>query len=207
MPESGAPGRARRLWIRDRLDRARRALDLLDRKRRILLAAEERMRPVRDRAAAEWADAAGKAVRDGRRADAVAGTWAVDLAAWSLRGGADVGAGWVRTVGISHPGEPDVHLPELPLSYAAASGPEVTAAALAARRAVRAAAAVAAAERSLALLRAELAATERRHRAVERARIPALEDELRLLELRLDELERQERVVARWVSRRAPRSP
>jgi vacuolar-type H+-ATPase subunit D/Vma8 len=48
----------------------------------------------------------------------------------------------------------------------------------------------------------ELRATERRQRAIERHRLPALEEALARLELRLDELERDERVVARWAQQR-----
>ncbi|MGA8296609.1 MAG: V-type ATP synthase subunit D, partial [Acidimicrobiales bacterium] len=55
---------------------------------------------------------------------------------------------------------------------------------------------------SFRVLTAELRSTNRRLRTIEHHRIPALEDALRVLNLRLEELEREERVVSRWAMKR-----
>ena len=58
------------------------------------------------------------------------------------------------------------------------------------------------AETAYQVVHRELKATERHQRAIERIRVPRLESELATLVLRLDELERQERMVSRWASLR-----
>jgi vacuolar-type H+-ATPase subunit D/Vma8 len=50
---------------------------------------------------------------------------------------------------------------------------------------------------------AELQATQRRLRGIERHRVRPLQDALRTLDLQLEELEREERVVARWARTKA----
>jgi len=69
-------------------------------------------------------------------------------------------------------------------------------------RPLAAAAAYAALDRSHNLLDRELRATARRRHAVEHHRILSPESALYRLELHLDEVEREERVVGRWVRRR-----
>ena len=66
------------------------------------------------------------------------------------------------------------------------------------RRALELAVSVAIAETARQHIGVELQATRRRLRGIERHRVPALEGALRTLDLQLEELEREERVVARW---------
>jgi vacuolar-type H+-ATPase subunit D/Vma8 len=202
VAENAPPGRARRLWLVNRLAWARRSLELLDRKRHILLGEHDRLEARRDQIAKEWAEACTKARRDGLRAAALGGASDVALAAAPVTGRAIVEMAWAYTAGVRHPVIARCDPPELPPEYAATVNSAVAPAAASYRQAVIAAAAHAAADASFRIIQAELAATERRHRAIERYRIPDLENELRVLLLRLDELEREERVVTRWADRR-----
>ncbi|HET9076087.1 MAG TPA: V-type ATP synthase subunit D [Acidimicrobiales bacterium] len=207
MVEGIPPGRAGRLWLEDRLGHARRALDLLDRKRRVLRLRVHEAARVRDRALESWRQASAEAQRAGLAARALAGTWTVRVASEPVRDRAAVAVAPGDTVGVRHPGRPSMELPQLPTAYQAACGPAVCEAAAAHRAALEAAAQLAVGERTFQLLRAELQITERRYRAVERVRLPALQRELQLLNLRLDELERQERITTRWASGQAGRGP
>jgi vacuolar-type H+-ATPase subunit D/Vma8 len=189
----------------NRLAWARRSLELLDRKRHILLAEYSRLAAGRDQTAEKWADACGKAQRAGLRASALGGASDVALAAAPIAGRTAVEVAWPQTVGVRYPVIARCDPPDLPPGYAGTLNGAVAPAVAAYREAVVAAAAQAAAEASLRIIAAELAATERSHRAIERYRIPALEAELRLLLLRLDELEREERVVTRWAEQRLRR--
>jgi vacuolar-type H+-ATPase subunit D/Vma8 len=53
----------------------------------------------------------------------------------------------------------------------------------------------------------ELASTHRRLRAIEHHRLPAFQAQLQDLVLRLDEREREERLIARWAMRRGEGVP
>ena len=67
---------------------------------------------------------------------------------------------------------------------------------------MRAAAEHAVASAALREVEIELASTQRRLRAIEHHRLPALQTQLHDLVLRLDEFEREERLIARWAKRR-----
>ena len=202
MAEPVPPGRAGRLWLLARVASAARSTELLDRKRQLLrreLATLEIARTERRQA---WEIACAEAERWGLRANVLGGADDVILAARQRGGQARVEVTWLNTMGVLHPGEPIGRFPDLdPLHGAAANG-AVAPAAEAYRRALQAAVAHGAAERSHRLLQAELVATERRRRALEHHRLPFLTRALRNLELRLDELEREERVVVRWAKQR-----
>ncbi|NIR58560.1 MAG: hypothetical protein GWO02_03100, partial [Gammaproteobacteria bacterium] len=58
------------------------------------------------------------------------------------------------------------------------------------------------AARAVAVLKAELAATRSRQRAIENRWVPRLEEGLRTLETQLDELDREENVRLRWAATR-----
>jgi len=201
VAEPVPPGRAGRLWLRSRMASAQRSLELLDRKRQLLrrelIGLSERRNEVRQ----EWTAACTEARRWGLRATVLGGATDVSLAAAAVGGRARVDVPWRNTMGVLHPGDPHCSLPALAPVEAAAANAALAPAAAAHRRAIDAAVACAATERSYQVLAAELHATERRRRAIERRRLPALEDALRRLELRLDELEREERVVAHWAKR------
>jgi len=143
-----------------------------------------------------------EAQRWGLRARAVGGASDVALAAATVSGRGRADVPWRNTIGVVHPGDPDCSLPTLDPREAAAANSAVAPAAAAYRQALEAAVAHAAVEEAGRRLEAELAATERRRRAIEHRRLPALKEALVGLELRLDELEREERVVGRWAKLR-----
>jgi V/A-type H+-transporting ATPase subunit D len=202
MPERVPPGRAGRLWLRARLDATKRSADLLDHKRQLMQRELTRLASTRDGAEVAWKNACTDAERWGLRATALGGALDVALTATAVAGQANVEVLWRNTMGVIHPDEPHYFPAVLPPADAAAGNAAVAVAAAAYRRALETAATYGAADVSFSIVQTELRATERRLRAIERHRVPALEDALRRLELRLDELEREERVVTRWAKGR-----
>jgi V/A-type H+/Na+-transporting ATPase subunit D len=201
VPETLPPGRAGRLWLVSRVSSTRRSMELLDRKRQLLLAELARVVGRRARAAADWRAACAEAERWGRRVDALGGATGVDRAGASVAGTASVEIPWRNIMGVVHPGPPACSLPLLDPTQSAAVSAALGPAAAAARDAIAAAAEYGTAEEAHRLLAGELTSTERRHRTLERHRLPALEEALTRLELRLEELEREERVTTRWAQR------
>ena len=205
MAESVPPGRAGRLWLRSRVASAQRSLELLDRKRQLLIRELAGIAGRRELAEREWAERALEARTWGLRAAAIGGISDISFVASSCGGPAVVEVPWRNTMGVIHPGQPSCTLPPLAPAATAATSAALGPATAVYRQALEAAVAYAAADRSFRVLEAELRATERRHRAIERRRLPALQETLRRLELRLDELEREERVIGRWAKQRTGR--
>ena len=201
MPEQVPPGRAGRLWLAGRLASARRSQELLDRKRSLLRREVDRREHLRHEARQRWVDSCVEAERWGLRATVVEGATAVALSASSVADRAEVDVTWRNTMGVHHPDDAVCTLAPLSSSEAAAAGAAIAPAAAAYRSALGAAVACAVADASWRLLSDELHAIDRRHRAIERRRIPDLERSLHQLVLRLDEFEREDRVVTRWAQR------
>jgi V/A-type H+/Na+-transporting ATPase subunit D len=201
MAEPIPPGRAGRLWLRGRVDFARRSLELLDRKQLLLRRELSNLATRLDATRQNWTDSCAEADQWGLRAAALSAA-DVAFASTSVAGQGRVEVPWRNTMGVWHPGDPRCDTAVLAPVESAAANAAVAPAARAYRRALEAAAAHAATERSWSALSHELRETERRRQAIERRRLPSLEDSLRRLELRLDELEREERVVTRWAKRR-----
>ena len=132
MPEAIPPGRAGRLWLVGRVASTRRSLELLDRKRQLLLVELTAMGERRARAAERWRAASAEAERWGARANAVGGAAEVGRATASVAGRAQVDVPWRNTMGVVHPGPPACDLPHLdPIEVAAvtaAVGPAAAAA-------------------------------------------------------------------------------
>lgn len=202
MAENVPPGRAGRLWLRGRLAAARRAMELLDRKRQLLLRERARVEQVLEASEASWVSSCREAETWSLRTSILGGSTEVAAVATSTSGRATVEVRWQNTMGVRHPDEPRLSSPELAPEQAAASNSAVLPSAVSHRRALEAAVHHAVTRSSYEMLRAELASTQRRHRAIERRRVPMLEETLRGLELRLDELEREQRVVTRWAQQR-----
>ena len=198
MPERVPPGRVGRLWLLQRLDVARRGAELLDRKRQLLRREQQRLALLCEDTGREWEAACALAQQWGLRAAVLGGGAEVNLSAASVAGQARVVVTWQNTMGVRHPSEAlcTLAVPE-PTELAAANAAMGPAAA-AYRRALEAAAAHAVAAAALHEIETELQATQRRVRAIEQHRIPQLEGALHTLMLRLEELEREERVVTRW---------
>lgn len=207
MAEHVPPGRAGRLWLVDRIGTAARGVDLLRQKRQVLLREQRRLSLVVEQTGAAWASAAAHAARWGSRAGALGGSTAVRLAAADVAGRGTVSISWRSTMGTRHPDEARCEVPPLPPATAASSNAAIAPAAAAHGQAIRAAAGHAVASAALREVERELAATQRRLRAIEHHRLPALQAQLHDLVLRLDELEREERLITRWAKRRGGEVP
>jgi V/A-type H+-transporting ATPase subunit D len=197
MAEEATANRARRMWLMDRLQWARRSLDLLDRKRVILLEERRRLARRLDDAEARWTSVVAEVRIWSTRASAVGGSLDLVLAASAVPA-ASVEVPWANAVGVRYPDWPRTDCAALGGVGAAAVSDTVGRAADAYSAAIGAAAECAAAQMAFHIIDTEVRATRRRHRALEKHRIPALEEELARLELRLDEVEREQHVATRW---------
>ncbi len=196
------PGRAGRLWLRDRLAVADRAADVLDEKRRILLREAWRLRTIAADARGRWEDASRTAGTWQLRAALLGGEQQLDIAAAYVPATAEAHVSWASTMGLSYPRSAECVLPD-PVNLADVSGTvAIVDAAEAHRAALVAAAEYAAAQRAADIVAAELGMTTRRLRAIQRRWIPRLEEALHELERRLDERERDDALRARWALER-----
>lgn len=187
MPElrGQPPGRAGRQWIRDRLDHARHAAELLDRKLRLLRAERDRCAAVAAATGARWAGECREAERWLLRAGMLGGQRELDRYAGEGQGAVTIR--WERLMGLRYPAE---------AAYRYTDGDDPSGIGAEAVRAYRSAldAAVAhavatAAQRTLDI---EIAQTRRIVRALDHGRIPQLESALTRLNQHLDETERAE---------------
>ncbi len=207
MAEHVPPGRAGRLWLVERIDTAARGVELLRQKRQLLRRDQRRLSLMAEQTGAAWASAATNAERWGSRAAALGGSTAVRIAAGDIAGQGTISISWRNTMGTRHPDEVRCEFPTVTPSVAAASNAAMAPAATAHGRALQAAAEHAVASAALREIEFELASTQRRLRAIEHHRLPALQSQLHELILRLDELEREERLIVRWAMRRAREIP
>jgi V/A-type H+-transporting ATPase subunit D len=188
------PGRAGRLWLRKRLEIARRGSDLLDRKLRILRREQERLALLVQRTGEEWQRTCGDAETWLLRAALLGGQRALRLAGDGAP--AEVTVVWAETMGIHYPVQatcapPGDRGPLAPRSAALGQAASAHRTALAA--ALRHAAATAAAR----TVDDEVAVTRQRLRAIEDRWIPRLQAALAEVELTLDEQERADGVRLR----------
>jgi V/A-type H+-transporting ATPase subunit D len=202
MPSRIPPGRAGRPWLVERIATASHGMELLRRKQQLLSREWRRLVDHREETAAAWAAAAAEAERWATRADALGGATGTRLAGAATAGRADAAVTWRNTMGVVHPDRVHVTAPTLGPTDLAAVNAAVGPSAAAHRRALEAAARHAVADGALRAVELELASTRRRLRAIERHRLPWLQAELHALGLRLDEVEREERLVTRWAARR-----
>ena len=191
------PGRAGRLWLVRRLEAAARGADVLEQKRQALVREQERLAVLLATAEDTWRRCGREAVDAGARALALAGERRLRLAAAQPREPADVSVVRRRVLGTPSPELAALRLPE-PTDLVALGGPAVASAAAAHARALEAAASYAVARAAHDGVAAELAATNRRLRAIRRRWIPQHEQALARLELALDESERDDIARARW---------
>ncbi len=198
------PGRAGRPWLVRRLAVARRGAEVLDEKRRGLLRERARLAESVDEAQEAWERAAREAETWLRRALLVSGRRAFELARFYVPERADVHLEWRRSLGVVYPSSAEVTLPATPDLVAPGGSSALATAAAAYGRAVAAGAHAAALRAAHDRVEAELAATTRRERALERRWIPAHEEALAALALALDETEREDAVRGRWFAERPP---
>ena len=188
-------GRAGRMRVERRLRTARHGAALLDRKRQIMADELERLQLHADRLRVEWESRARDASVWSQRAAALDGEEGIRSAAPAET--AQVEVQWGSSMGVTYPVDASCTAPVAPgpggssaLSYA------TTAHRTAANAAVR----LAAVQRAVVLVSAELEATHARQRAVEDRWIPRLEEQLRLIRRRLDEQELEEALRLRWAA-------
>jgi V/A-type H+/Na+-transporting ATPase subunit D len=189
------PGRAGRQWLNRRLDAAGHAASLLDRKLRILQLEQERYAERAEDASRSWADAIGTAETWALRAALLAGAGAFE----SLHDGvpADVHLDWAALMGARYPSAARVTLPTPERSSALAPSAAVDEAARAYREATRLAVEAAVTQSALRVVRAEVAATRFRKRAIEDRWMPRLEQAAAELDLALSEAESSEGIALR----------
>ncbi|MGH7618717.1 MAG: V-type ATP synthase subunit D [Gemmatimonadaceae bacterium] len=201
------PGRAGRLWLRDRLASARSAAELLDHKRRELESEQHRMQTILGRRARDWHSATIEARRWLGRVDATNGARAMQMAAVLERERAKVRLTWRQVMGVRYPTDFDVEIPPAPAVASLNGGAALVFALDASARAAKAAVAHAVARTALARIQADVQRTVRRLRALQLRAIPAHEEALRALEVQLDEQDREDAVNARWAADAAAATP
>ncbi|GAA2806694.1 V-type ATP synthase subunit D [Kribbella solani] len=194
-------GRSGRLVLTARLATARRAVELLDRKQRALAVECERLELVAGRAAEDFERKARTAALWLRRSNALDGERT--LLASLPEATVEVAVEYDVTMGIRHPAGVGVTFGPEP--YPAGSSALVQAI-REHRTALAAALELAAVQRAVVLLSAELALTRQQQRALQLRWIPKLEQQLTVLVQRLDESEREENVRLRWAARRGHES-
>lgn len=195
-----ATGRAGKVRVERRLRTARHGAALLDRKQRIMADELERLRLYAEGVREEWEVAAREAARWLRRAAALDGTTAVETAAPAARATFEVR--WGVAMGVTYPAHAACVVPEGPLPGGSSA---LAFAVRAHREALGVGVRLAAAERAIALVGAELAATRSRQRAVENRWIPRLEAELDEIRRRLEEQEMEETLRVHWAAEKDER--
>ncbi len=192
------PGRAGRLWLLRRLEVANRGAEVLEQKQQTLLREQQRLSVRLTAAAAEWDRLAAEAARWNGRALAIAGERRLRLASLHRRGPAEVTVERRNTLGVVYAESALVEPGKAPDFVSLGGGASVALAARAHAEALAAAAEYAAARAAHEAITAELTATSRRRRAIERRWIPDHEAALHRLALTLDERELDDHVRVRW---------
>ena len=187
------PGRTGRLWLRRRLETARRGSALLDRKLHLLLSVQDQLRAEEQRTRREWEASCAAADLWLLRAALLSGRRAIELAA--SRAPAEVTVSYALAAGTKYPSGVTCTTPD-PGTFEA---PAIAAAHKACGDAVAAAARHAAAARAVRVIDAGAGATRYRLRAIEGRWIPRLERALSQVELALEEQEHADGVRLRQV--------
>jgi V/A-type H+-transporting ATPase subunit D len=136
------------------------------------------------------------------RAVLVSGQRWFELASFHVPERAEVRLTVRRSLGVTYTSDPEVRLPRTADELAPGGSAALAEASRAYGRAVEAGARLGAAATALARVEAELTATTRRLRALERRWIPAHEEALARLALTLDEWEREDALRVRWLADR-----
>jgi V/A-type H+-transporting ATPase subunit D len=188
------PGRAGRVWLVRRVASAERAVDLLDRRLRILNAEQQRLDLLCRRTRVRWEEAATGADRWVLRAALLGGERELRLAA--PPDPAAVALSWASVMGVTYPVAARLDLPprrERPAGTAALERADA-----AVRAALAAAAEHAVADGARREVAREVLVTRQRLRAISERWLPRLTGALAALSQRLEEDERAESVRLRW---------
>ncbi len=175
---------------------------MLNQKRLALLKLERALDEELRKTRAAWVAAADSAAEWLARANTLSGPRRLNLVAhYTPHAGIDIRR--ENTLGVVHPSHVELSLPPPSDTVALGGSSAVASAAAAHRRALDAAATHAAIATAHRAVSAELAATTRRTRAIERRWIPMHEHALERLELQLDEAEREDLARRRWLAPQA----
>lgn len=194
------PGRTARLWLKDRIAAASRAVDVLEQKAHALVREQRRLRQHVEETGDTWQEALRTADRWFLRATVIGGSQQLELARSSMTEDAEARVRWRSLMGVTYPAEVEARTPERGDESTIAHSSALAFAADAYRRAVELALDHAAAVRALELVEDELALTRRRLRGLENRWLPHLNETLHDVELSLGEKEREEMVRANWVA-------
>jgi V/A-type H+-transporting ATPase subunit D len=195
------PGRAGRLWLERRLYTARRGVELLDRKLRILRGERDRFRLLADETGAAWRERCGEAETWLLRGALLGGQREVRLATGPAL--AEVSLGWSTVMGVRYPAEATCTQPEPSAAARAPGNAALAQAVVAYRAALDAAVRHAAADAAFRIVDAEVVEVRRRLHAIADRWVPRVDTALQDLTQRLEELERAETVRLRWAAGRA----
>jgi V/A-type H+-transporting ATPase subunit D len=196
-----SPGRAGQVWLRRRLETARRGIDILSRKQRLLAVERERREPQAAAAHTAWIDACAEAELWCTRALRLGHQHQIAMVAAHLAAPATVTVDWRNVMAVSIPDNAHCQFPDLGVASASGGSSATDRAVEALAGAVEAAAAHAAIQRALDNIDAELLQTRRRLRLLERRRLPQLERSLSKSRERLEQSEREDTLRLRWARR------
>lgn len=194
------PGRAGRTWLVRRLEIARRGVDVLEEKRRVLLRERERLEPLVQEAEAAWRKRSAEADGWLERAAVLSGDRRLRLARQAVRAPATVDVRWRNSLGVVVPEPPVLELPPAADVVRIGGSAALPVAADRHREALEAGVRLAALRYAHDAVWRELEQTTLRLRAIERRWIPRHRDALAALSLALDEIEREDLARARWAS-------
>jgi len=196
------PGRAGQVWLRRRLATARRGVDILSRKQRLLADERERRLPLAAAARAAWIQACTEAQRWSERSLRLGHRQQIALVVAELGSPATVSVAWHNVMAVSIPQTPECRFPDLRAAGAVGGSSATDQAISALANAVVKAAEHAVIQRALVNIDRELLQTRRRLRLLERRRLPQLEQALAMSQERLEQSEREDTLRLRWARAR-----
>ena len=194
------PGRAGRLWLRERLALAEHAMALLDTKVRLLRRELDELVARTARTELAFTEACAVAERWTQRAEISGSARDLRLATPAERADVTVQTGTI--MGVALPQTVTCRIPAHPAGRDVTGGVAVVAARDAVEQALRAAADHAAATGARVAVEQEIARTSQRLLALRNRWIPRLEGGLRTVEATLDEWERADSARLRWATAR-----
>ena len=189
------PGRAGRVWLRDRILAAARAGKLLEQKERVLVREQRRLAVLARHTGSEWGAACTNAQIWIARATALRGRQTVDFATAVTPAVAELR--WRNSMGAYYPAEASCELPPTRPLTSLTGTVAMREADRAHRHALECAVQHAATLRAVTEVDRELRATRQRLRIIDREWVPALGNAQRLLDIALDDEERDDILRAR----------
>jgi V/A-type H+/Na+-transporting ATPase subunit D len=188
------PGRAGRIWLRRRLAAAERGREQLDRKLRVLVVEQAKLRAVAESYRRQWVGACGEGSDWLLRAALLGGEDALRQA--TPREPVTVRVTWTNTVGVRHPRDVAI-LGDIDAVTAGLGNAALAPAIRAFEQAMTAGVRTAAADEAVRRVGTEIAVTRRRMRALDKRWLPWLREALAERELVLEQAEQEDGVRLR----------